>query len=85
MSPENVALWTNQRVQEWLKQVDLAEYATNLRGSGVHGALLVHETRFGDDLMAAILSIPPAKTLLRRHLSIHFKVLLCNRNHVLSL
>ena len=79
--------WTTNRAwrANGKKQVDLAEYATNLRGSGVHGALLVHETRFGDDLMAAILSIPPAKTLLRRHLSIHFKVLLCNRNHVLSL
>ena len=34
-------LWTNGRVTEWLRLVDLAEYAPNLRGSGVHGALLV--------------------------------------------
>jgi len=26
---------------EWLRQVDLSEYAPNLRGSGVHGALLI--------------------------------------------
>ena len=60
---------------EWLKEVDLAEYAPNLRGSGVHGALLVHEPRFDDVLLADLLSIPSNKTLLRRHLSIHFKEL----------
>lgn len=26
---------------EWLRSVDLAEYAPNLRGSGVHGGLMV--------------------------------------------
>ena len=71
----NVALWTNHRVMEWLKQVDLSEYAPNLRGSGVHGALLVFEPRFNDGLIASLLSIPHSKTLLRRHLSIHFNEL----------
>ena len=33
------------RVMEWLRHVDLSEYAPNLRGSGVHGALLVMEKR----------------------------------------
>ena len=73
MDPGSVSLWTNHRVMEWLKQVDLAEYAPNLRGSGVHGGLLVLEPRFGDELLATLLSIPAGKTLLRRHLSIHFK------------
>ena len=36
---------TNLRVMEWLRHVDLSEYAPNLRGSGVHGALLVFEAR----------------------------------------
>lgn len=82
----SVARWTNHRVMEWLKQVDLSEYAPNLRGSGVHGALLVYEDRFNDELIATILAIPSSKTLLRRHLSIHFKelvgrdVMLCKRN-----
>lgn len=31
---ERVELWTNHRVMEWLRLVDLAEYAPNLRGSG---------------------------------------------------
>ena len=59
---------------EWLRHVDLSEYAPNLRGSGVHGALLVHETKFTSEILAGILSIPPSKTLLRRHLSLHIKV-----------
>jgi hypothetical protein len=75
LDASNVAQWTNHRVMEWLKQVDLSEYAPNLRGSGVHGALLVFEPKFNDELMASILSIPASKTLLRRHLSIHFKEL----------
>lgn len=32
----DVALWTNHRVMEWLRIVDLAEYAPNLRGSGMN-------------------------------------------------
>ena len=62
------------RVMEWLRHVDLSEYAPNLRGSGVHGALLVHEKKFSAEILAGILSIPPSKTLLRRHLSLHIKV-----------
>merc|ERR1712080_754880 len=71
-----VVTWTNHRVMEWLRHVDLSEYAPNLRGSGVHGALLVLEARFTADLLASLLSIPSSKSLLRRHLSIHVKALL---------
>lgn len=68
----NVLLWTNHRVMEWLREVDLAEYAPNLRGSGVHGGLLILEAKFNGELLASLLSIPTSKTLLRRHLTIHF-------------
>jgi hypothetical protein len=44
--------------------------------AGVHGGLLVHEPRFTAELLASLLSIPPSKTLLRRHLNTHFKELL---------
>merc|ERR1712038_1741107 len=67
-----VQLWTNHRVMEWLREVDLAEYAPNLRGSGVHGGLLILEPKFNGELLASLLSIPSSKTLLRRHLTIHF-------------
>lgn len=59
-----------------MRAVDLAEYAPNLRGAGVHGGLMVLEPKFTADLLASLLSIPPGKTLLRRHLNTHFKELL---------
>ena len=74
----NVDVWTNHRVMEWLKEVNLSEYAPNLRGSGVHGALILLEPKFTADLIATLLSIPNSKTLLRRHLNIHFKELVGN-------
>ena len=37
----DILFWSNHRVMEWLRSIDLAEYAPNLRGSGVCGALIV--------------------------------------------
>lgn len=76
VSPAEVQQWTNHRVMEWLRSVDLAEYAPNLRGSGVHGGLMVLEPRFNVETMAQLLNIPPSKTLLRRHLATHFNLLI---------
>lgn len=73
---DDVRLWSSHRVMEWLRSVDLSEYAPNLRGSGVHGALMMYEVKFTAELLAELLSIPPSKTLLRRHLATHFKELL---------
>ncbi|XP_062837830.1 liprin-beta-1 isoform X11 [Anolis carolinensis] len=75
-TPSEVSQWTNHRVMEWLRSVDLAEYAPNLRGSGVHGGLMVLEPRFNVETMAQLLNIPPNKTLLRRHLATHFNLLI---------
>ncbi|XP_006895125.1 PREDICTED: liprin-beta-1 isoform X1 [Elephantulus edwardii] len=75
-APSEVQQWTNHRVMEWLRSVDLAEYAPNLRGSGVHGGLMVLEPRFNVETMAQLLNIPPNKTLLRRHLATHFNLLI---------
>uniref|UniRef100_A0A8C8SWV2 PPFIA binding protein 1 n=1 Tax=Pelusios castaneus TaxID=367368 RepID=A0A8C8SWV2_9SAUR len=75
IAPSEVTQWTNHRVMEWLRSVDLAEYAPNLRGSGVHGGLMVLEPRFNVETMAQLLNIPPNKTLLRRHLATHFNLL----------
>lgn len=77
-SPSEIALWTSHRVMEWLRSIDLSEYAPNLRGSGVHGALVIYEHAFNSDLLATLLSIPTSKTLLRRHISIKFKFLIGN-------
>ncbi|XP_038561520.1 liprin-beta-2b isoform X4 [Micropterus salmoides] len=71
-TPSEVVQWSNHRVMEWLRSVDLAEYAPNLRGSGVHGGLVMLEPRFNSDTLAMLLNIPPQKTLLRRHLTTNF-------------
>nr|XP_033784256.1 liprin-beta-2 isoform X9 [Geotrypetes seraphini] len=76
ISLSEVVQWSNHRVMEWLRSVDLAEYAPNLRGSGVHGALIILEPRFNSDTLAMLLNIPPQKTLLRRHLSTNFIMLI---------
>ncbi|XP_028255816.1 liprin-beta-1-like isoform X2 [Parambassis ranga] len=75
ITPAEISQWTNHRVMEWLRSVDLAEYAPNLRGSGVHGGLMVLEPRFNVEALALLLNIPPSKTLLRRHLATHFHLL----------
>ncbi|KAM6926786.1 liprin-beta-1b isoform 1-T1 [Lycodopsis pacificus] len=76
ISPAEISQWTNHRVMEWLRTADLAEYAPNLRGSGVHGGLMVLEPRFNAETMALLLNIPPNKTLLRRHLATHYNLLI---------
>ena len=55
-----------------LRSIDLSEYAPNLRGSGVHGALMSLEPRFVGETLADVLCIPQSKTLLRRHLVAQF-------------
>ncbi|XP_037835804.1 liprin-beta-2 isoform X5 [Kryptolebias marmoratus] len=74
-SPSEVVQWSNHRVMEWLRAVDLAEFAPNLRGSGVHGGLVILEPRFSSETLALLLNIPPQKTLLRRHLATAFAAL----------
>ncbi|XP_074603031.1 liprin-beta-1-like [Brevipalpus obovatus] len=75
-SSEEIALWTLHRVMEWLRSIDLSEFTSNLRGSGVHGALIVYEPSFDCDLLALLLGIPASRTLLRRHLTTHFQQLI---------
>ncbi|KAJ0179481.1 hypothetical protein K1T71_005193, partial [Dendrolimus kikuchii] len=74
--PPDLARWSSHRVMQWLKEIDLAEYAPNLRGAGVHGGLMLLEPRFTAELLAALLNIPANKTLLRRHLTQRFNDLL---------
>ncbi|XP_031153712.2 liprin-beta-2b isoform X3 [Sander lucioperca] len=80
-SPSDVVQWSNHRVMEWLRSVDLAEYAPNLRGSGVHGGLVMLEPRFNSDTLAMLLNIPTQKTLLRRHLTSNFNSLVGAQAH----
>ncbi|XP_023287561.1 kazrin [Orussus abietinus] len=68
-------VWTNQRFIKWARNIDLTEYAENLKDSGVHGALVVLEPSFTGDTMATALGIPPAKHMIRRHLSAELEAL----------
>ncbi|CAL7933155.1 unnamed protein product [Xylocopa violacea] len=68
-------VWTNQRFIRWAKNIDLTEYAENLKDSGVHGALVVLEPSFTGDTMATALGIPPAKHMIRRHLTAELETL----------
>ena len=61
---------------EWLHTIDLTEYTISLRGSGLHGALILLEPRFTSETLADLLNIPKSKNLLRRHLRIKFQELL---------
>lgn len=35
-APADLARWSSHRVMQWLKEIDLAEYAPNLRGAGIY-------------------------------------------------
>lgn len=72
----DLLVWSTARVMHWAKSVDLKEYASNLRESGVHGALLVLESAFSSDDLAVALGIPSSKTILRRHLATEFDALI---------
>ncbi|KAG5446345.1 Liprin-beta-1, variant 3 [Clonorchis sinensis] len=78
LKTSNVCSWTQYRVIAWLNFIELPEYARNLDGTGVHGALIMLEDRFNPDLLANILRIPSNKTLVRRHLSSKFVELVGN-------
>ncbi|KRZ28444.1 Kazrin, partial [Trichinella pseudospiralis] len=67
--------WTNERVIRWVQQIDLAEYADNLRQSGVHGALFILDSSFGFTQFAEVLRIPSSKQMPRRHLQLKFSAL----------
>ncbi|XP_053379298.1 kazrin-like isoform X2 [Mercenaria mercenaria] len=68
-------VWTNQRVIEWIQNIDLEEFADSLKESGVHGALIVLEPTFTADSLASCLRIPPSKLYIRRHLQTELETL----------
>ncbi|KAG0715970.1 Kazrin [Chionoecetes opilio] len=68
-------VWTNLRWVRWARSIDLAEYADNLKDSGVHGALVVLEPSFTSDTMSTALGIPQSKNIIRRHLATELECL----------
>nr|XP_032824024.1 kazrin isoform X2 [Petromyzon marinus] len=71
----DTVVWTNQRVMQWVRNVDLKEFSEHLVSSGVHGALLVLEGSFTAEGLAAMLKIPHNNAFLRRHLASELAVI----------
>ncbi|XP_075881540.1 kazrin, periplakin interacting protein b isoform X7 [Nelusetta ayraudi] len=61
-------VWTCHRVMKWIRDIDLKEFAGNLQGKGIHGALMTLDPSFDTDTMAKALCIPGNKHMLHRHL-----------------
>lgn len=53
----------------------LQEYADNLQGKGIHGAVMALDPSFDTDAMAKALGIPSNKHMLHRHLYEEMKLL----------
>ncbi|XP_070206857.1 kazrin-like isoform X2 [Littorina saxatilis] len=75
-SDSDLIVWTSPRLVEWIRSIDLGEFAENLQESGVHGALMVLEPSFNSDSLATALAIPPSKSYIRRHLATELDTLL---------
>ena len=71
-SPSEVVQWSNHRVMEWLRAVDLAEYAPNLRGSGVHGGLIVSKLSFSGRLTSNYKSLYAYNTCLQTYICFQY-------------
>lgn len=52
---------------QWVESLGLADFATNLRESGVHGGVIALDSDFDHDKLALALQIPLASTEVRGH------------------
>ncbi|XP_019747987.1 kazrin-A-like [Hippocampus comes] len=68
-------VWTCHRVMKWIRDIDLKEFAANLQGKGINGAVLVLDPAFDADAMARALEIPVNKHKLHQHLRQEMKAL----------
>lgn len=58
-------VWSNERIIKWLKKIGPTEYADNLRGTGVHGAVIALDETFDFGTLAYALQIPSQNTQVR--------------------
>ncbi|XP_029357202.1 kazrin, periplakin interacting protein b isoform X1 [Echeneis naucrates] len=72
---QDPVVWTCHRVMKWIREIDLKEFADNLQGKGIHGALMSLDPSFDTDAMAKALGIPSNKHMLHRHLYEEMKTL----------
>ncbi|CAG5979947.1 unnamed protein product [Menidia menidia] len=74
-------VWTSHRVMKWIRDIDLKEFADNLQGKGIHGAVIALDQSFDTDAMAKALGIPSNKHMLHRHLYEEMKLLAVPASH----
>ena len=58
-------VWSNGRVIKWLEKIGLSEFADNLHGTGVHGAVIALDETFDFSTIAYALQIPSQNTQVR--------------------
>ncbi|KAJ7360065.1 Liprin-alpha-1 [Desmophyllum pertusum] len=75
---KDVLVWSNERIIEWLRKIGLSEYADNLSGTGVHGAVIALDDTFDFSTMVYALQIPSQNTQIRQILEREFNWLLAN-------
>ncbi|CAH8567342.1 unnamed protein product [Schistosoma bovis] len=65
--PDSIDLlvWSCERVQGWLDEIGLKEYAPNLNGSGVHGGVIGLHPDLNPQQLALTLQIPTSNTSAR--------------------
>uniref|UniRef100_H3CGN0 PTPRF interacting protein alpha 1 n=1 Tax=Tetraodon nigroviridis TaxID=99883 RepID=H3CGN0_TETNG len=74
--PQDVLVWSNERVISWVQAIGLKEYSSNLYESGVHGALLALDEMFDHNALALLLQIPTQNTQARATLEREYNSLL---------
>ncbi|CAH8854019.1 unnamed protein product [Trichobilharzia szidati] len=69
--PDSIDLlvWSCERVQAWLDEIGLKEYAPNLNGSGVHGGVIGLHPDLNAQQLALTLQIPTSNTTARATLA----------------
>ncbi|XP_054626055.1 liprin-alpha-1 isoform X4 [Dunckerocampus dactyliophorus] len=72
----DVLVWSNERVINWVQAIGLKEYSANLYESGVHGALLSLDETFDHNSLALLLQIPTQNTQARAALEREYNSLL---------
>ncbi|XP_077442718.1 liprin-alpha-1 isoform X3 [Stigmatopora argus] len=72
----DVLVWSNERLINWVQAIGLKEYSANLYESGVHGALLSLDETFDHNTLALLLQIPTQNTQARTTLEREYNSLL---------
>uniref|UniRef100_A0A3Q2XUK5 PTPRF interacting protein alpha 1 n=1 Tax=Hippocampus comes TaxID=109280 RepID=A0A3Q2XUK5_HIPCM len=72
----DVLVWSNERLINWVQAIGLKEYSANLYESGVHGALLSLDETFDHNTLALLLQIPTQSTQARATLEREYNSLL---------